>query len=150
MNLRLIREKSKNGATLGCLFVDDRFFAFTLEDPVRERAGQPVAAWKIPGETAIPSGRYRIAITQSPRFKRLLPEILEVPGFTGIRIHPLNTARESEGCIGVGYVRERATIQQSAPATAELQAAMTAALARGESVWILIENWLSWTGQGSE
>lgn len=65
MRLRLVREPSLEGATLGCLFVDGHFAAFTLEDEIRERPGEPVGAWKVPGATAIPAGRYRVIVTPS-------------------------------------------------------------------------------------
>lgn len=68
----------------------------TLEDRVRPEGE------KVYGKTAIPEGAYEMVLSYSPRFKKILPEILNVPNFTGIRIHSLNKAEESEGCIGVG------------------------------------------------
>ena len=68
----------------------------TLEDRVRPEGE------KVYGKTAIPEGTYEVKLTHSPRFKKILPEILNVPNFSGIRIHSLNKAEESEGCIGVG------------------------------------------------
>lgn len=83
-------------ATIGELFVNNNYISDTLEDRVRP-TGE-----KVYGETAIPAGTYEVKLTYSPKFKQILPEILNVPNFTGIRIHPLNRAEESEGCIGVG------------------------------------------------
>jgi hypothetical protein len=54
---------------------------------------------KVPGKTAIPTGRYEIVITMSSRFKRKLPLLLNVPGFSGIRIHSGNHAGNTEGCL---------------------------------------------------
>lgn len=82
--------------TIGKMYLDGIPFCDTLEDTVRP-AGQ-----KIYGETAIPAGKYKVIKTMSPRFKKLLPLICDVPGFSGVRIHAGNTAADTEGCILVG------------------------------------------------
>lgn len=138
--VRVIREPSLSGATLGVLFVDGHFRAFTLEDEIRERAGEPVSAWKIPGQTAIPQGQYRMRLSWSPRFERLLPEVLAVPGFTGIRIHAGNRDRETAGCLLVGFQRAHAVIRESRPAVEALQEQIALAEQRDEPVWLRIEN----------
>lgn len=81
--------------TLSDIYVNGVFECVGLEDKVRE--GQ-----KIPGETAIPEGKYEVRVTWSPRFKRHLPLLIDVPGFDGIRIHPGNSHRDSSGCLLVG------------------------------------------------
>jgi hypothetical protein len=91
MLIELHRRIFTEHSTIGDLLIDGEFLCFTLEDPVRDI--------KIPGETAIPYGRYKVIITHSNRFKRLLPLLLNVPNFEGIRIHPGNTAADTEGCI---------------------------------------------------
>ena len=62
----------------------------TLEDPPGE------------GKGPIPAGVYRVTLSYSRRLKQLLPEILEVPGFTGIRMHAGNTSADTKGCPLVG------------------------------------------------
>lgn len=99
MDLTLIRESSSTQSTMGKLMVDGVFECYTLEDVVR--------ATKIAGETAIPAGTYKVIIDMSNRFKRLLPLVVDVPGFAGIRIHPGNTAKDTEGCILVGTSRSK-------------------------------------------
>src|SRR5262245_46850089 len=97
MQLRLQRTTFTSRSTVGQLFVNGSFECFTLEDVTR-----PV---KIPGMTAIPEGVYVVSVSFSERFKRPLPEVHNVPNFTGIRIHPGNTDADTEGCILVGQTR---------------------------------------------
>lgn len=99
MKLMLQREPSTVHSTPGRLFIDGVFECYTLEDVVR-----PV---KVYGQTAVPPGNYRVVLTMSPRFKRVLPLLLEVPNFEGIRIHPGNTDKDTEGCVLVGQTRSR-------------------------------------------
>ena len=113
MRFRLLREPSALGATIGLLLMDGRFLCWTLEDVVREVAGQPVASWKVPGKTAIPFGTYALQVTPSARFKRPLPLVVDVPGFEGIRVHRGNHAEDTEGCIIVGATRGPAFVGQS-------------------------------------
>lgn len=112
MNLRLLREPSRNGATLGSLYVDHVWYCWTLEDVERP--------FKIAGETAIPTGTYKVVLSPSVRFKDVLPEVLNVPGFLGIRIHAGNTSKDTEGCILVGMDRGDAEIYRSRIALAGL------------------------------
>lgn len=140
MTLRLIREPTIDGSTLGVLFKDGRFQCFTLEDPIRELAGQPVSAWKIPGDTAIPAGRYRVRLSWSPRFSRVLPELVDVPGFTGIRMHVGNRPKDTEGCLLVGLRRAGTEIRDSGEALAQLFGELEVAELAGRVSWIVIEN----------
>lgn len=105
MELTLVRDIFGPDYTLGKLYADGSFLCYTVEDAVREIEGEPVAAWKIPGKTAIPYGRYKVIITFSNKFQKLLPLIVDVPGYTGVRFHALNYAEESDGCIGPGMTR---------------------------------------------
>jgi hypothetical protein len=138
MNLRLIREPSKDGCTLGVLFVDGAFECFTLEDVIREPQGSPiVSTWKVAGDTAIPQGRYRIVRTKSPRFGKVLPLLENVPGFEGIRIHSANRSSETEGCLIPGRVRGHGMVMESRIAFEALDQKIRHAVS---DVWITIEN----------
>ena len=102
MNLELKRVKLGKDYTIGRLSLDGRFLCYTLEDKVREVIGEPVTSWKVQDKTAIPMGVYPVIITMSARFKVRLPLLLDVPGFSGIRIHTGNSSKDTEGCILVG------------------------------------------------
>jgi len=97
MELRLVRDEFTDEATTGKLYVDEQWRCFTLEDAVRDH--------KIPGGTAIPYGRYEVVITWSNRFQRQMPLLVDVPGFSGIRIHAGNSSKDTEGCVLVGRTR---------------------------------------------
>lgn len=97
MKLELYRDR-RDGYTPGRLFMDGVYFCDTLEDDDKLSRG----LGKVPGETAVPSGTYRILMTVSPRFKELLPLLDGVPGFAGIRIHAGNSTQDTSGCILVG------------------------------------------------
>lgn len=136
MNIELKREPSTDSGTFGKLYVDGMFSCHSLEDETREVEGQPVAQWKIKGETAIPKGRYKVIINHSNRFKRELPLLLKVPGFDGIRIHPGNTEADTEGCILVGTERNATAVLNSRVAFNDLMGDIQDALTNGEEVWI--------------
>lgn len=102
MNLELKRIHFGEDFTVGQLSESGRFICYTLEDKVREVIGEPVSSWKIQNQTAIPVGMYPVIITMSTRFKTRLPLLLDVPGFSGIRIHTGNSSKDTEGCILVG------------------------------------------------
>lgn len=121
MELKLIRETFTDKSTIGSLYVNGIFFCYTLEDKDRklESGGE-----KIKALTAIPRGKYRVIISFSNRFQKYLPEVLEVPQFAGIRIHPGNTSEHSEGCILVGETKATDFIGNSKMAFFKLFKAM--------------------------
>lgn len=96
MQLKLNRIFKTNTFTIGELYINEKYVTDTLEDRVRPEGE------KVYGKTAIPEGTYEVKLTHSPRFKRILPEILNVPNFSGIRIHTGNSSKDTEGCILVG------------------------------------------------
>ena len=145
--LRLQREPSDGGATLGALYINDVWQCWTLEDVIREPAGGTyvdpvawVASWKVAGKTAIPAGRYGIVLTQSARFGIILPELLSVPGYTGIRVHAGNKAENTEGCVLVGSGRQAAAIGQSQLALDALMQRLTRDQKAGERLAIDVYN----------
>lgn len=127
MKIKLVREIFNENSTIGKLYLDGTFECYTLEDKVREE--------KIPGKTAIPYGSYRIVIDFSNRFKKLMPHLLDVPGFTGVRIHAGNTENDTEGCILLGKETDSKSISSSKDAVNAFLGKLDVALKK-DSVWI--------------
>ena len=134
MNIVLTRRPSANNWTQGQLSCDGVHSCYTCEDVIRP-PGE-----KVPGQTAIPAGKYQVIITDSPRFARRLPILLAVPDFSGIRIHPGNSDRDTEGCILPGRGFTPAGVTQSVLAFDVLFARIDSALIVGEEVWIEVRN----------
>ncbi len=105
MKLDLIRKEFTIYSTIGDFLIDGKRFCYSLEDVVREE--------KIKGETAIPYGTYEVIINWSSRFKKLMPQILNVPGFEGVRIHPGNDRDDTEGCLLIGYTKVKDFVGES-------------------------------------
>jgi hypothetical protein len=105
MKLKVIRKIFTEKSTIGDLLIDNIFFCYTLEDKVREIPNKPVSEWKKIRETAIPYGIYKLILDLSTRFKKIMPHILNVPGFEGVRIHSGNTSLDTEGCLLVGSTK---------------------------------------------
>ncbi len=131
MELRLTRQILSARSTVGILTFDGQFECYTLEDVVR------APGVKIFGETAIPAGRYEVVINFSQRFKRMMPLLLNVPNFDGIRIHSGNTAENTEGCILVGLTKGDDQIGESRRAFANLFPKLVEA-AKKEKIFITI------------
>lgn len=135
MELRVNRFKSCEKSTLGRLFVDGVEECYTLEDVVRPDGE------KVDGKTAIPAGTYNVIIDASTRFKRDMPHILDVPNFTGVRIHSGNTDADTEGCILLGSAVENDDfVSGSHDAFNAFYPKLKAAIDAGEDVNITIHD----------
>lgn len=134
MRLKLHRTFFLPTHTAGELYVGHEFECFTLEDVVR-----PAGAPKVYGQTAISAGAYSVIIDQSKRFGRLLPLLLNVVGFTGVRIHPGNVATDTDGCIltGMQYDESTGRVTESRKAFDALFAKMLAASPAAISIEIV-------------
>lgn len=131
MRLTLQRIHKGPDYTIGRLFIDGQYLCDTLEDAVRSLPtscpntprGIPCACReKIYARTAIPAGTYRITLEYSPRFKRRLPLLHDVPHFLGIMIHSGNDANDSAGCILVGKNKVKGKVLESRVASDGLNA----------------------------
>lgn len=107
MNLTLKRIYTNDLYTIGHLYVDGAYICDAIEDTDRKlddsMTEEEIRAKKVYCETAIPTGEYRVILTWSMKFKRLMPRLLNVKGFDGILIHSGNTEKSSCGCLIVGY-----------------------------------------------
>lgn len=150
MELKLKRIARKASYTIGRLYVDGQRFCDTIEDRDRslrqDMARAAIKRVKVPGETAIPTGRYRVTLgVRSPRMSQkkayefcdgYVPRLINVPGFDGILIHIGNSARDSEGCILVGENREVGKVLNSTATFKRLYARLREA--KGD-IYITIE-----------
>ena len=105
MKIKVDRIYKGESYTIGKMYLNGEYFCDTLEDAIR-----PV---KIPNETAIPAGTYKVEVTYSPRFKRNLPLLVDVPNYTGIRIHNGSNKDHTSGCILVGFNTSKGILSDS-------------------------------------
>ena len=140
MIIKLIRSDFSDQRTIGRLTFDD-FECYSLEDCDRGlKDSMPIEgieAIKIKHETAIPYGTYEIVISYSNRFKKMLPLLIGVKGFEGIRIHSGNVAADSSGCILLGLRRTQNSVLDSRSAMSVFMSALMKALKK-EKVYITI------------
>lgn len=148
MELISTRKWYTSTSTISELFLsreDQERFCFILEDTVR------APGVKVPGETAIPAGRYRVIVDWSNRFKKYAFHVLDVPNFAGIRIHSGNTDADTEGCLLVGKARSLNAVFGSHDAFIKLWERLTeeagfseehgcVAFRMKEETWITIED----------
>lgn len=131
MKLTLKRKFIGPDYTIGDLLIDGTFFCNTVEDVVRQlpatcpnttKGRNCTCKEKVYAETAIPSGTYKVTIEYSPRFKRRLPYLHDVPHFIGILIHSGNTAKDSAGCIIAGFNTVKGKVTNSRATSDKLNA----------------------------
>lgn len=139
MKIDVIRLESDDEATLSLVTVDGHFIGYGLEDQRRDGP-------KVPGETRIPAGTYRVGVRVwggfHQRYARRFPDIHrgmlhveDVPGFTSILIHVGNTDDDTAGCLLIGRTRadrgQPVYVGESVAAYRQLYAATIDAAAEG-------------------
>lgn len=141
MELLLTRKIFTDQSTIGELSYNGERICWVLEDTDRgldNSMSEPfIASKKVFGRTAIPTGGYEIIINYSNRFKKPLPLLLNVKGFTGIRIHPGNVAADSDGCLLPGTDHSPDMVSNSRVAFLELVTLIQKAM-ETEKVFITI------------
>lgn len=141
MELLLERKYIKPEYCIGRLYINGEFFCNTLEDTIRDinkNGTFDCGEFKISGHTAIPYGTYEVQVTYSPKFKRELPLLLDVPSFTGIRIHRGNTNKDSSGCILVGENTKKGMVLNSTKYEEELTKLLKNTQSKKEKIIVTI------------
>lgn len=132
MRLRVERDTFTEQSTTGKLFVNDVFECYVLEDKARPQGV------KIPGETCIPEGDYKVILVQSPKRGYIVPLLVDVKGWTGIELHIGNSNADTLGCLLVGKERTADYIMHSTDAFNALMVKLNAAAYREEEIRIAI------------
>lgn len=149
MEITIDRKYKRDTYTISRVYVDGErwgdgsHWCSALEDTDRGLfRGMPlreIAKRKIKGRTAIPGGMYNVRVTYSPRFGKPLPLVEDVPGFSGVRIHPGNTPEDTDGCILLGENCVKGKVMNSRYWCARMQELIQNALKRGEKVTLLVK-----------
>lgn len=117
MRITLIRIANRPTYCIGKLYIDGVYFCDTIEDTDRglkdEMTEEEILKKKVKGQTAIPTGIYHVYLTYSPKYKKQMPLIDGVKGYSGIRIHSGNTSKDTEGCLIVGKNKEVGKVLES-------------------------------------
>ena len=140
MNIELHRKWRKKGYSIGILYINGKRICETLEDEDRglswDMSLSKIMEKKVKGETAIPIGCYQVTWSYSPRFNKNLPLLIGVPGYSGIRIHSGNKAKDTEGCILCGRNTEAGAVTNSRYWTNKVNDMIQKAIKARESVSI--------------
>lgn len=143
MEIRVKRIARKDGYTIGRMSLNGSYFCDTLEDTDRglksTMSEEEILSKKRKGITAIPTGEYDVILTFSPKFKRVLPLLLNVPGYQYIRVHHGNLPSSTDGCLLVGENKVKGQIINSRATLEKLMSVLLECEKRKEKVTILIE-----------
>lgn len=138
MKLTIKRTITRNNYTLGKLYIDGVYFCDTLEDRDRgltqNMSVEQIKSIKVPGETAIPKGTYRVTLdVVSPKFSKYpfymetcggkLPRLIDVKGYEGVLIHVADGPKRDslvQGCIGIGNLSAEEYLMNGKKVFAEL------------------------------
>ncbi len=138
--LLLLRKTFTKKATIGELRLSNGdLLAYTLEDMVRAGPDNILQQQeKIKGATAVSAGRYELTVSYSSRFKQIMPILLGIQFFDGIRIHRGNTDADTEGCLLVGLTSGADKIMGSETAYERVCTKICDCMTRGQRVFLTI------------
>ena len=143
MEIHIERRWKKPAYTIGVMSINGEILCETLEDTDRGlKKSMPlgeIARIKVKGQTAVPSGRYQVLLTYSPKFKKKMPLINAVPGYSGVRIHPGNDASATEGCVLVGENKAVGKVLNSRHWFNILLEKIKTAINDSQKVWLTIK-----------
>ena len=124
-----------NENNLLCNVLEDVDRGLYQTDPINK-----IESVKVPHETAIPYGTYQVILDFSNRFQKIMPHILNVPGFDGIRIHIGNKDVDTDGCLLLGeYYGQDDFVRDSGTCFDMFMDILQRAEKRNEDVWITIK-----------
>ena len=143
MEIQVNRIARKDGYTIGRMSLNGVYFCDTLEDTDRSLNAamslDEILSKKRKGITAIPTGKYDVILTFSPRFKRVLPLLLNVKGYEGVRVHAGNTNKDTEGCLLVGENKVKGQVINSRATLEKLMSVLLECEKRKEEITITID-----------
>lgn len=150
MEIRVERKWKKENYTISNLYVDGSKVCNVLEDKDRGlRQDMPleeIKKLKVHGETAIPSGRYRVTFEPSARFGKSsyaidgkIPQINNVKHFSAVRMHAGNTDKDTEGCLLLGKNDVVGKVINSQYWCRKVFERMYMAWSNGVAIWLTIE-----------
>lgn len=138
MRVTLKRIAFKDKYTIGKVYINNKYFSDSIEDKDRGlydwQSEEYILEKKIKHETAIPYGMYKLLWTYSPKYRRMLPEICDVKGFSGIRVHSGNTEEDSSGCILLGYNKKLGKVLDSRKVCKKFDEIVEGYYKKGESM----------------
>lgn len=141
MKIKVHRRYLGPAYTIGTMYINGERFCDTLEDVNRDKNKNGKfdnGEQKVYSETCIPYGTYEVIVNYSPKMKRQLPRLLNVPSFEGVLIHRGNTAKDSAGCILVGENKVVGKVINSTQYEQRLVALCQNAIKQGEKITIEI------------
>lgn len=143
MVIRIDRQWKKAEYTISRVFINGNYYGCNaLEDTDRGLLQtmqlSELQRKKIKGKTAIPRGYYDVRITYSQKYKKMMPLVVDVPAFSGIRLHSGNSAKDTEGCILFGKNDKVGWISDSRYWTNKIYNEIERALQRKEKVTLIV------------
>lgn len=152
VEIELKRIARRETYSIGRLSIDEQYICDTIEDRDRGLTSSmppgEISGIKVYGQTAIPTGRYRVVLSQSAKFSNkswarkydgLVPELKNVKGFVGTRIHPANTAEELRGCIAPGTNTTVGRVNNSVAAYCRIMSILKPAWDAASDIYITIQ-----------
>lgn len=140
MKILVDRRWKKENYTIGIIYVNGNRFSNSLEPTDRglisSMSLDEIKKRKIYGKTAVPTGTYKVIMSYSNKFKKYLPEVLDIKGFAGVRFHSGNTEKDTLACCLPGQNTQKGMVTNSRYYTDTLCSMIDAALKKKEEVTV--------------